>query len=51
MKYIPFGMNDTKVSQIIIGLMRTAQMSTKEVATLTKKEWYEIYLSAGNELP
>lgn len=34
MKYISFGMKDTKVSQIIIGLMRTAQMSTNEVAAL-----------------
>lgn len=34
MKYIPFGMNDTKVSRIIIGLMRTAEMETNEVAKL-----------------
>lgn len=43
MRYIEFGANHTKVSEVVLGMMRIWEMS--------REEWYEVYLSAGHQLP
>ena len=43
MRYIEFGGNNTKVSEVVLGMMRIWEMS--------REEWYEIYAAAGNKIP
>ena len=40
--------------QVLIGTMTPAHIldsAAGSVVTLTKQEWYDLYLAAGNELP
>ena len=53
MRYIEFGTQKAKV-QAIVGTTRPERVTESATACdweMTREEWYEVYLSAGNRLP
>ena len=54
MRYIEEKCAGSQVSEIVIGTTKPERIHESARAcdiTLTRKEWYEIYLAAGNKLP